>query len=111
MIEQATMILRGSLGSATFAGLWAEGRTLSAEAAAREARAVKLPDTAAGDGLTRREREVLRLLVEGESDSAIAEQLFISTRTASKHVAVILEKLGAPNRTAAATIAHRRGLV
>jgi DNA-binding NarL/FixJ family response regulator len=51
------------------------------------------------------------MLVEGSSDTEIADVLFISARTASKHVAAILDKLGAGNRTAAATIAHRRGLI
>ncbi len=63
------------------------------------------------DGLSPREREVLRLLVEGASDQEIVERLFITRRTASKHVAAILEELGAANRTSAAMIAHRRGLV
>ena len=61
--------------------------------------------------MSAREREVLRLLVEGASDSEIADRLFISRHTASKHVAAILDKLGAPNRTTAVAIAYRRGLV
>jgi DNA-binding NarL/FixJ family response regulator len=61
--------------------------------------------------LTRREREVLALLVEGLADRAIAERLSISPRTASKHVLAILEKLGVESRTAAATLAIRGRLV
>jgi DNA-binding NarL/FixJ family response regulator len=61
--------------------------------------------------LTPREREVLRLLVEGASDPEIAARLFISRKTASNHVAAILERLGVANRTAAAALAVRRGLV
>jgi DNA-binding CsgD family transcriptional regulator len=53
---------------------------------------------------------VLRLLVEGRSDREIAEQLFISRRTASKHVEAILAKLGVRSRGAAAAEAMRRGL-
>lgn len=79
--------------------------------AKRLAREVSLTEPAPLDGLSPREREVLSLLVEGASDSEIADRLFITRRTASKHVASILEKLDAGNRTAAATIAHRRGLV
>jgi DNA-binding CsgD family transcriptional regulator len=62
-------------------------------------------------GLTRREQEVLHLLVEGRTDPQIAARLCISPRTASWHVGRILAKLGAPSRTAAATLALRHGLV
>ncbi len=79
-----------------------------AVALARDVPAMLPPVT---DGRPPREREVLRLLVEGASDHEIAERLFITRRNASKHVAAILDKLGASNRTSAATIAHRRGLV
>ena len=50
-------------------------------------------------------------LVEGRSDAEIGEQLFISRKTASNHVAAIIEKLGVTNRTAAASLAVRHGLV
>jgi len=63
-------------------------------------------------GLSPREREVLRLMVEGASNDEIAVALNIARRTAAaQHVAAILGKLGASNRTAATTIALRRGLV
>jgi len=58
-------------------------------------------------GLTGREREVLRLLVAGNSNREIAAALFISPKTASVHVSNILGKLGASSRTEAAAIAHR----
>jgi DNA-binding CsgD family transcriptional regulator/tetratricopeptide (TPR) repeat protein len=62
-------------------------------------------------GLTPRETEVLRLVAVGRSNAEIAEQLFISKKTASVHVSNILGKLGATRRTQAAAIAHRLGLV
>jgi DNA-binding NarL/FixJ family response regulator len=62
-------------------------------------------------GLTPREVEVLRLLVAGRTDREIAEELFISRRTAQGHVANIFAKLGVNSRTAAATAALRAGLV
>jgi len=61
--------------------------------------------------LTQREREVIALLAEGASNKLIARRLDISVHTAKFHVAAILEKLGAVNRTDAIAIAMREGLV
>jgi DNA-binding NarL/FixJ family response regulator len=61
--------------------------------------------------LTRREREVLHLLVAGGTDRAIAERLFIGHRTVQDHVSHILGKLGVVNRTEAAAVAIRDGLL
>ena len=52
-------------------------------------------------GLTRREVEVLRLIAEGETTREIAEQLFISAKTADNHIQHIYTKLGVTNRAAA----------
>jgi DNA-binding CsgD family transcriptional regulator len=67
-------------------------------------------EVVAQSGLTRREVEVLRLLVEGHSDREIANLLFVSRHTAAHHVASILAKLGLPSRAAAAAYAVRSGL-
>jgi DNA-binding CsgD family transcriptional regulator/tetratricopeptide (TPR) repeat protein len=61
-------------------------------------------------GLTPRELEVLRLLVEGRSNRQIAEQLFISGKTASVHVTNLMAKLGVHSRLEAAATARRLGL-
>jgi DNA-binding NarL/FixJ family response regulator len=61
-------------------------------------------------GLTPREVEVLRLLVEGRSNRQIAEQLFISIKTASVHVTRILAKLNVHSRLDAAARAQQLGL-
>ncbi len=58
-------------------------------------------------GLTAREAEVLALVARGLTNREIAETLVISVKTASVHVSHILRKLDAPNRLAAAAIAHR----
>ena len=60
--------------------------------------------------LTPRELEVLALIARGLDNSAIAEQLCISPRTAKNHVSSILAKLDVPNRIQAATYAVRIGL-
>jgi DNA-binding CsgD family transcriptional regulator len=61
--------------------------------------------------LTVRERQVASLLVEGASNKLIARRLEISVHTAKFHVAAVLEKLGARNRSDAVAIALRDGLV
>lgn len=61
--------------------------------------------------LTPREQEVLYLLAEGTSNQEIARQLVVSLATAKKHVASILSKLGAENRTQAIAYARLRSLL
>ena len=62
-------------------------------------------------GLTLREVEVLAQLARGRTDRQIAEELFISKKTASVHVSNLLRKLDAANRVEAAEIGQRAGLV
>ncbi|WP_097233456.1 helix-turn-helix transcriptional regulator [Streptomyces zhaozhouensis] len=62
-------------------------------------------------GLTPREREVLELVAAGWSNRRIAEELFISPKTASVHVSNILAKLEVTSRGEAAALAHRLRLV
>jgi DNA-binding CsgD family transcriptional regulator len=58
-------------------------------------------------GLTARELDVLRLVTAGRSNREIADELFISVKTASVHVSNILGKLGVSSRGEAAATAHR----
>ncbi|MFF2850345.1 AAA family ATPase [Streptomyces sp. NPDC058001] len=67
-------------------------------------------DPAEALGLTSRERDVLRLVAAGRSNRQIAEELFISPKTASVHVSNILGKLKVSGRGEAAALAHRLGL-
>lgn len=61
--------------------------------------------------LTDREQEVLRALAQGESNSEIAARLFVSVETVKSHVAAILMKLGARDRTQAVIAAYESGFV
>lgn len=63
------------------------------------------------DPLTPRELEVLRLMVEGLTNKAIAARLGISDHTVKFHIGAILGKLGAQSRTEAVTLAVRQGLI
>ena len=71
---------------------------------------LKLGDTFS-ENLTDRELEVLRELVAGESDAAIAEKLFMSLRTVKGHIQSMREKTGFRNRTELAVRARESGLV
>jgi DNA-binding NarL/FixJ family response regulator len=61
--------------------------------------------------LTRREREVLELIAAGRSNKRIARELGIAEKTVKTHVGHLMGKLGVTDRTQAALIAVRRGLV
>ncbi len=117
--DMAADAARLALGEARFRAAFSAGADTPSEKAiagvlagtpSDGGRLLKSPAVAASDSLSSREIDVLRLVVEGRSDRAIADALFISRRTASKHVAAILAKLGATTRTEAAARAVREGL-
>ena len=62
-------------------------------------------------GLTARQTDVLRLLVQGRTNAEIARQLVLSVRTVDSHVAALLGKLGARDRRDAAARAAELGLL
>ncbi len=85
-----------------------EMEEIGASVAARRLDALlKKRTNARPGGLTRRELEVLALIVEGRTDNEIAELLFISPRTVSTHVGNMLAKTNAINRVELATWAHQ----
>jgi len=61
--------------------------------------------------LTPRETEILRLIADGRGNAEIAETLFLGLGTVKGHIRDILEKLAAADRTQAAVLALRRGLI
>jgi len=63
------------------------------------------------DPLTERELEVLQLLAQGKANKQIALDLAISEHTVKFHVSSIYTKLGASNRTEAARLGVRTGLI
>lgn len=73
--------------------------------------AARLADRVGRSQLSARELDVLRLLVGGKRNRAIAETLDITEGTVKLHVSSILGKLGVLDRTEAVTVALQRGLV
>jgi predicted ATPase/DNA-binding CsgD family transcriptional regulator len=120
--ERTIAAAREAVGESAFAAGWAAGQAATLDeaivcASELAAEAVVEQDAQAtrhrivGPRLTPREREVLALLVAGQSDPQIGRALSISARTVESHVAAILAKLGQPSRTAAVAHAVRLRLV
>ncbi|MBI2906867.1 MAG: response regulator transcription factor [Chloroflexi bacterium] len=68
-------------------------------------------ERASYDGLTDREREVLKLIAEGRSNQDIADQLYLSHHTVQTHRARIMEKLNLHSRAELVKYALRKGLI
>ncbi len=113
--KQRILAAARSLGEAATGRLWAEGRAMTADAAVAAALTAQPPVAAARGnentsqraaspelsplaGLTRREAEIVALIVRGHSNKGIADDLVISPATAARHVANILAKLGFTSR-------------
>ena len=71
----------------------------------------RLAERNAQVSLSARELEVLRLIAQGRANKQIAAELALSEATIKTHIAHILAKLDAPDRTRAVTVAMERGLL
>jgi DNA-binding NarL/FixJ family response regulator len=77
-------------------------------------RAAELPGPAEPEHapeLTRRQREILRLVAEGRSNAEVARLLWVTEQTVKFHLANVYRKLGVANRTEASRWAHEHGLL
>lgn len=115
--------LQRHLDGPAFATAWTEGQRLTLEAILAQPRLIQQavhppptqPPTATPTfplvSMTRREREVLRLVTQGLTDAQIGETLVISPHTVHTHLSTIYSKLGVSSRTAAAHVAIQQQLV
>jgi predicted ATPase/DNA-binding CsgD family transcriptional regulator len=120
-VDRIKASLQDLIGDQQFETLWAQGLAMSTTDAiliATETCEHVLSGTSTvretaithDDDLTPREREVLRLLVEGKSNADIADELFISQRTVTTHLTRLYAKLDVSSRTAAISAAIRMGI-
>ncbi len=100
-------IAEATAALAAFEEMGATGHADAAAALLRTLGSPSRPGPRDGETLTRREREVLRLLGHGLSNAEIADRLFISAKTVEHHVSRVLAKLGLRNRAEAAVHALR----
>ena len=73
--------------------------------------AAQIAEYAAGESLSQREVDVLRLIAAGNANKEVAAQLSLTEETVKGHVRNILAKLGANDRTHAVTIGLKRGII
>lgn len=97
----ATKVLRASV----------VGGTTPATPATTDGASGKAEAKPSGPKLSQREIDVLKLVVEGLSNQAIAERLYLSVETVKTHMRRIMEKLAVSDRTQAAVKAMREGLL
>src|SRR3990172_3124651 len=115
--DRTVAVVRTRLGAAPCEEVWAAGRATSMDDAVAMVLSDPSPDGASGevepgspaDPLSRREREVATLIVQGLSNRQIAAALFVAETTAESHVQSIFNKLGFNKRAqVAAWMAARR---
>ncbi len=89
----------------TIRAVYAGRYTLPPDVTTRLAQRMAAPE------LSRREHEVLELIVRGRSNKEIGSDLGVAENTVKNHVKVVLEKLGVQDRVQATTRAIQRGIV
>jgi DNA-binding NarL/FixJ family response regulator len=107
----AGYLLKDSSKEELYDGIRAAARGETVLAPAVAARLVGRMRAPAEEKLSSREVEVLQLVAEGASNSEIAQQLHISQATVKSHLVNIFGKLGVSDRTAAVTMALRKGIL
>jgi two-component system, NarL family, response regulator LiaR len=95
----------------TMAGRTPVDSAVAGKLFARIAQGTPAPQSALVDSLTGREKDILRLLGAGLSNADIAARLYFSEGTVRNYISSILNKLGVADRTQAAVLALRCGLV
>ena len=104
--EQLVAAIKGTAGGATHIDPAVAGNLFDLVSAG-----VDIPSSNIAEKLSERERDVLRLLGKGLSNSEIAGQLFLSEGTVRNYVSNVLAKLQVADRTQAAVLAVKHGLV
>jgi DNA-binding NarL/FixJ family response regulator len=104
--EQLVAAIKGTAGGATHIDPAVAGNLFDLVSAG-----VDVPSSNIAEKLSGRERDVLRLLGKGLSNSEIAGQLFLSEGTVRNYVSAVLAKLQVADRTQAAVLAVKHGLV
>ena len=105
--EQLVAAVRGSAAGQSFVDPNVAGKLIGQVAGA----ASIAPSAAILSKLTERETDILRLVAEGQTNHDIAQALFLSEGTVRNYVSQIFAKLDVADRTQAAVIAWRNGLV
>ena len=122
--ERGVAAARSQMNEASFEAAWAQGAMLALDevlllatqtapdSKGADAAPIPLPQPPTGMvPLTKREVEVLRLLVEALSNEEIAQRLFLSRNTVTSHLYSIYGKLDVGSRSAAARFAVEHNLV
>ena len=104
--EQLVAAIKGTAGGATHIDPAVAGNLFDLVSAGAD-----IPSSNIAEKLSERERDVLRLLGKGLSNSEIAGQLFLSEGTVRNYVSNVLAKLQVADRTQAAVLAVKHGLV
>ena len=107
--EQIIAAIRGTAAGTTHVDPKVAGKLFSN--IAQGGAAVSQPHSALGAELSDREREILKLLAAGQSNSDIADRLHLSKGTVQNYISSIFVKLDVTDRTQAAVLALRYGLV